>query len=236
MISSGPIVAAAWLLFLAGSSCGATSSENCDDPANAAFCTGETDEGPSCEDEFGDPPGTQSLELELRNDRSVPIFVPNAVTTCAVEPFRMYRGEDQIHWYPSAYVPTCESLIQSQCSWGCSDGPAQVLRLAPGASHVYAWTGHAWVPSALSASCASEGGCAEGTSCFRGEQLSSGMLELGIAVHTECIWGDDPTCDCGGDDCFIDVDTLSVEGAGGELRFPLSFDAAGPDRIVVSIP
>src|SRR5690606_19387314 len=95
-------LACSWVLGLA-TGCAKSTANDGDDPAG-----GETDD--ACEIEFEDAaPGT-SGSFTVRNDRTVPIYIPQSISACTFEAWQLLDGDTPVYWN-DAYVPTCTEVI-----------------------------------------------------------------------------------------------------------------------------
>lgn len=210
-------------------------SEDCSKPENAAWCNGEsssTEVGDVCEELWAAPATGQGITITLRNDRASTVFVPWAVSGCTWEPLTMWVNGERWLWdAANAYIPSCELLFESECGYGCSDGPANMLRLEPGAEWPISWDGYAYAPMALDPACAAEQSCAEGAMCWAGRQLEAETVEARLRIATDCTL---ESCECSGDACLLTQDSLSIGGIeADELSLMLTYD--GSD-VVLAIP
>ncbi len=209
----GSFLAVIGALLVVCAGCASSPSEGCAQSTGAGDCqTSESTSAASgCEELAAESPSGATVAITLRNDRAVPIFVPWSVDGCTWEPFTIWMQEQRVFWDDAggAYIPSCEALLEVGCGWGCSDGPASVLRLDPGATHELSWDGYVWSPMAVDAACAAEKGCPEGGRCWAGRQLSADPVQARIRVMESC---EEADCDCGSVSCIFIRDSLSVGG------------------------
>ncbi len=223
-VNGGGRLRAAWLLLCVGGGlggCQSSSSVDCSKPENKPWCEGET--GQVCEGTVSEVGDGEAMQIRVRNDRSVPVYIPSSHDVCTWEPLALLWEGARVYWSAGAWVPTCDQLLSQSCSWGCSDGPSSVVRLEPGASYAFTWEGYVYAEVEIDAACAAENDCAAPTSCHAGRQLESGSaLQAQVRVSESC---DLETCECGSEACVIQTSSLVVEGLASEtLSFDIVYD------------
>lgn len=218
-------------LALFGAACTTTPPKDCVDSDGCS--TGTSDTGAVCAQLAAETPDGQPVSITVRNDRDVTVFVPWATDDCTWEPLTLWADGERLLWdADNAYIPGCESLLVSQCSFGCSDGPSSMLRLEPGASYALPWSGYVYAPMRVDGACATANDCADGSVCWAGRQLQGESLTARLRVGEIC---DLETCTCAGDACLLTQDSLSIGAVEAEaIEYAIAYE--GSDIVLAISP
>lgn len=214
----------------AGSGTTATSAATTDGEATTS-ASSEMD-GAACEqflDEAGLP---EQIEIAVRNDAPVPLFLPFGVCTWPL-PYEITSLADGSAMPPTDCPFTCERGVMASlfCPQGC--GSAGSILLAPGAVFTMRWDGRLAIPEMLPAACWDG---AEDRACEVLRVAESG--EYRVTVHyAEQLLGCDPDpcmCDLAGlDTCQVWPSEDAVGQFSAERVFTLPH--AGPIELGLTL-
>lgn len=185
------------------------------------------DTGGECAIEFEEGVPGLSGAFILRNDRDTTVYIPQSIVDCTWEAWQILDGETPVYWN-DAFVPTCTALSENDCTWGCKDGPANAIKLEPGATWTEPWDFYVWTPIDVPAGCYG-GQCEAGFECWAGRAKLEGELTARLRVTESCDFGD--LCECEGDACLIEADSLSIQET-TTTPVDIVFDAAGIDILL----
>lgn len=193
----------------------AQSGEGGDDVADSADAgTDSTGDGGECAVEFeGSAPGSFAV-WTVTNARAVPIYLPGTRDLCILEPWSVTQDGERIFWHSGSYIPTCELLHSTPgCGYGCSDGPATVVKLNPGASVEQIFGLYGWKETNLPPECWEGSDCDPTMPCYVGRALIETPLTLEIPVTETCDFTDE--CGCEGETCTFQIsdDVLPLASA-----------------------
>ncbi len=167
-----------------------TASSSTDPTTTEPTSTGPT--GDACVDpaetEFG-----PSVEVTIRNDGAVPLFISIESDCSDILPFTLFAGDAEIKISSGQCDFPCAQVLTGDCGCpaGCGD-PADVVQISPGGVYADTWSGVRVVPFELDAGCAA-GGCSP--ICTAQLQTPPGSYTL-RATATAAVDNCEPPCSC----------------------------------------
>lgn len=199
----------------------AQSGDGADDLADSS--ADSTGDGGECTVAFEGPAPGSFATWTITNARDVPIYLPGTREGCALEPWSLYQDGERVYWHSDSYIPTCQLLYDTPgCWYGCSDGPATVVKLNPGASYAQSFGLYGWKETDLPPECWEGSDCLPATSCYLGRAILETPLTLEVPVTATCDFADD--CSCEGDTCTFQISDLQLPLTNAEF---LTFEYDG---------
>lgn len=167
-----------------------------------------------CEDLAAPEP--QPVELKLTNRRTEPIFVGGG---CGTALLLERVGTQTLFSADTCEAPTCESMLDGDCSRACAACVLGVYRVEPGESYTRRWDGTVFSRTDVSSECGQ--GCTD--SCWQETTAAQGEYRLTSTVFFECPETvDDCSCPPGSTDpCFIEAYDGVVNGQRREVDFSM---------------
>lgn len=159
--------------------------------------TGQSTDGPVCEDLLAPNEVGPGATFRIRNDSDTTIWV-GAVGECFGDPaFRILDEADtEVRHIGSCLEPQCDSVVGSEvCELGCPDcGAASAIRIGPGGEGELPWSGRRLTSVDVPAGCEVGESCP--TACAMLTQAPAGLYSVEIDIHTSC----EGECECDGDE------------------------------------
>lgn len=172
---------------------GTDSSGGAEGSSTSGTETGQSTDGPVCEDLLGPDEFGPGASFRIRNDSDVAIWV-GAVGECFGDPaFRLLDDADTIvNHIGSCLEPLCESVVGStECFLGCPDcGNASAIRIAPGGEGELSWSGRRLTQAEVPEACLANDECP--TVCAMQTEAPAGLYSVELDVYTSC----EGDCEC----------------------------------------
>jgi len=163
-----------------------------------------------------------AVEVTIRNDGAVPLFIPTQSNCADVLPFALFAGDAEIQVSPGQCDFPCGQALTGECGCpaGCGD-PSDVVQIFPGGVYVDTWSGVRVVPFELDAECVAED-C--GAMCTAQLQTPAGSYTM-RSTATSAVQNCEPPCTCTANAdgwCMFEADP---EGAEAVVEAVLDYPA-----------
>ncbi len=205
-----------------GSGSSASSSAGSDSGSDSDRTTGEA----ACEGL--EPESSGTVTLIVRNEGFDALYIDQFSCNPAIGVGR--ADGSPLLWQPSGCdAPTCEALLDGDCSVACGACVGSVLRLDPGEVVEQAWVGTVFESAQVDAACQPEG-C--NTGCEQEFAAEANTYVAQTSFVRECPYTDAALCECPEGQRVCSITSLDEVPEVTSIPRSVEFDYSGADLTV----